>query len=63
MMEELCNALWRRKTQSMYLEMAHLVNLFLTMAHKSPKWAVIMNSKTNSMQNKPINKRTERNVC
>lgn len=27
------------------------------MAHKSPKWAVIMNSKTNSMQNKPINER------
>lgn len=32
------------------------------MAHKSPKWAVIMNSKTNSMQNKPINERKGREM-
>lgn len=27
------------------------------MAHKTPKWAIIMHSKTNSAQNKPVNKR------
>lgn len=32
------------------------------MAHKSPKCAVIMNSKTNSMQNKPINERKGREL-
>lgn len=44
---------------SLCLEIAHLVDLFLPMAHKNPKCVVIMNSKTNFVQNKPINERKE----
>lgn len=48
-----------REKYSLCLEMAHLVNLFLPVAHKNPKCVVIMNSKTNFVQNKPINERKE----